>query len=84
MGSIIVPESGLRDVELAVIPGVPPNLKNPPAGCRFAERCKFVRPECLVVSVPLREIDGGRAYRCIIPEKELREIYSKEAYKNAR
>ena len=84
MGSIIVPEKGLRDVKLTAIPGVPPNLKNPPAGCRFAARCKFVRPECMVVSVPLREIDGGRAYRCIIPEKELREIYSKEAYKNAR
>ena len=43
MGSIIVPESGLRDVKLTAIPGVPPNLKNPPAGCRFAERCKYVR-----------------------------------------
>ena len=42
MGSIIVPESGLRDVKLTAIPGVPPNLKNPPAGCRFAERCKYV------------------------------------------
>ena len=42
MGSIIVPESGLRDVKLAAIPGVPPNLKNPPPGCRFAERCKYV------------------------------------------
>src|SRR5512136_1317280 len=46
MGSIIVPEQGLRDVKLAAIPGVPPNLKNPPAGCRFAERCKYVRPDC--------------------------------------
>ena len=46
MGSIIVPEKGLRDVKLTAIPGVPPNLKKPPAGCRFAERCKFVRPEC--------------------------------------
>ncbi len=46
MGSIIVPESGLRDVKLTAIPGVPPNLKNPPSGCRFAERCKYVKPEC--------------------------------------
>ena len=30
MGSIIVPEKGLRDVKLTAIPGVPPNLKNPP------------------------------------------------------
>jgi peptide/nickel transport system ATP-binding protein len=83
MGSIIVPEQGLRDVKLAAIPGVPPNLKNPPSGCRFAERCKYVRPECRALSVGLREVDGGRAYRCIIPEKELREIYRKETNQNA-
>jgi len=77
MGSIIVPEKGLRDVKLTAIPGVPPNLKNPPAGCRFAERCKYVRPECKVISVGLHNVDGdgGRAYRCIIPENELRETY---------
>ncbi|HSF80620.1 MAG TPA: ABC transporter ATP-binding protein [Anaerolineales bacterium] len=84
MGSIIVPESGLRDVKLTAVPGVPPNLKNPPSGCRFAERCKFVRPECRAASVPLQDIDGGRTYRCIIPEKELREFYAKEAYQGAR
>lgn len=82
MGSIIVPESGLREVQLAAIPGVPPNLKNPPVGCRFAERCKYSRPECEAASVPLRDIGGGRAYRCIIPEDELREIYAREAHKN--
>ena len=84
MGSIIVPEQGLRDVKLTAIPGVPPNLKNPPSGCRFAERCKYVRPECKVLSVGLREVDGGRAYRCIIPEKELRETYQREGKQNAR
>ncbi len=42
MGSIIVAEQGLRDKKLTAIPGVPPNLKEPPAGCRFAERCKYV------------------------------------------
>jgi peptide/nickel transport system ATP-binding protein len=84
MGSIIVPEQGLRDVKLTAIPGVPPNLKNPPSGCRFAERCKYVRPECKAISVPLHEMDGGRAYRCIIPEKELRETYQREAQQNAR
>ena len=84
MGSIIVPEKGLRDVKLTAIPGVPPNLKNPPAGCRFAERCKFVRPECTLRStIPLIELDGGRTYRCIISEKELRELYAKETEKNA-
>ncbi|MBN1874268.1 MAG: ABC transporter ATP-binding protein [Anaerolineae bacterium] len=75
MGSIIVPEEGLRDVKLTAIPGVPPNLKNPPSGCRFAERCKYVRPECKVHAVDLREIKGGRTYRCILSEEELREAY---------
>jgi peptide/nickel transport system ATP-binding protein len=75
MGSIIVPESGLRDVKLTAIPGVPPNLKNPPTGCRFAERCKYVRAECRVTSVPLYDAGVGRAYRCILSEEILREAY---------
>jgi peptide/nickel transport system ATP-binding protein len=75
MGSIIVPESGLRDVKLTAIPGVPPNLKNPPAGCRFAERCRYVQAECRVTSVPLYDAGNGRAYRCILSEKTLREAY---------
>lgn len=78
MGSIIVPEAGLRDVKLTAIPGVPPNLKNPPAGCRFAERCKYVRAECKVTNVALYDAGPGRAYRCIYSEKELREAYSHE------
>jgi peptide/nickel transport system ATP-binding protein len=83
MGSIIVPESGVRDVKLAAIPGVPPNLKNPPPGCRFAPRCKYAVAEC-GLGVNLREIDGNRAYRCIFSESELREYYSKEAEQYAR
>jgi peptide/nickel transport system ATP-binding protein len=78
MGSIIVPESGLREVKLTAIPGVPPNLKNPPIGCQFAERCKYVRRECKTRSIDLVEVDGDRAYRCILSEEELRG-----AYKNA-
>jgi len=84
MGSIIVPESGLRDVKLTAIPGVPPNLKNPPPGCRFAPRCKYARIECTAMTMPLRPIEGDRSYRCIMSEKELREAYRMEAEQNAR
>lgn len=84
MGSIIVPEQGLRDVKLTAIPGVPPNLKKPPTGCRFAERCKYVRPECKVHSIPLHAVGGGRTYRCIFSENELREMYAREAHEHAR
>ncbi|MBE3143429.1 MAG: ABC transporter ATP-binding protein [Planctomycetes bacterium] len=75
MGSIIVPEKGLRDHKLAAIPGVPPNLKKPPAGCRFAARCKYVKPECTANSVVLHDLENGRAYRCILSEDELRRAY---------
>jgi peptide/nickel transport system ATP-binding protein len=84
MGSIIVPESGVRDVKLTAIPGVPPNLKNPPPGCRFAPRCSYARVECPAMTMPLRNIDGDRSYRCILTERELREAYQMEAEQNAR
>ncbi len=83
MGSIIVPESGLRDIKLTAIPGVPPNLKNPPSGCRFTERCKYGLPECKGIPPGMREQADGRAYRCIYSENELREAYRKEASQNA-
>jgi peptide/nickel transport system ATP-binding protein len=84
MGSIIVPEQGLRDVKLTAIPGVPPNLKNPPPGCRFAPRCRYTRMECTAMNMPLRTIEGDRSYRCVMTEKELREAYRMEAEQNAR
>jgi peptide/nickel transport system ATP-binding protein len=84
MGSIIVPEAGLRDVKLTAIPGVPPNLKNPPPGCRFAPRCRFTRMECTAMNMPLRTVEGDRSYRCVMTEKELREAYRMEAEQNAR
>lgn len=83
MGSIIVPESGLRNAKLTAIPGVPPNLKNPPSGCRFYERCKYSKPECQVINIRLRDVGHNRAYRCIFEEEELRETYQKEARQNA-
>ena len=75
MGSIIVPEEGTRDVKLEAIPGTPPNLKNPPAGCRFAARCKYAKPECKAYEVPEVELSNGRMYRCLFEEKYLREVY---------
>lgn len=78
MGSIIVPEEHTREMKLVAIPGTPPNLKNPPYGCRFAERCKYVKPECKVSKVPLFKSEEGRKCRCILSEKTLREVYANE------
>jgi peptide/nickel transport system ATP-binding protein len=78
MGSIIVPEEGTRDVKLAAIPGTPPNLKKPPSGCRFAERCKYATSDCKVNAVGIRDCGDGRTYRCLIDVEKLKEEYANE------
>lgn len=78
MGSIIVPEAGIRDNKLAVISGTPPNLKHPPEGCRFAKRCKYVKPECKVQNVSETDFGDGRMCRCIYSIEELKEVYEGE------
>ncbi len=74
MGAIIVPEAGLREHKLTAIPGTPPNLKNPPSGCRFAARCKYVQPLCKATTVGMQTVGDGRVYRCVMSEKEIREL----------
>ena len=78
MNSILVPEEGTRGHKLTAIPGTPPNLKKPPAGCRFAERCKYARPECRYTGIPEKPFDEGRMYRCLLDVDELKEVYSNE------
>lgn len=78
MGSIIVPEEGVREQKLASIPGTPPNLKRPPRGCRFAERCPYAVPACRVGEVAMAELGGGHCYRCIHSVEHLREMYADE------
>jgi peptide/nickel transport system ATP-binding protein len=76
MGSVIVPEEGMREQKLIAIPGAPPNLKDPPAGCRFAARCKYAIPQCTKMNtIEMQELGNGRAYRCIFSEEELRKAY---------
>jgi len=80
MGSILVPEEGTRGMTLTAIPGTPPNLKRPPAGCRFAERCKYATPECFYTA-PAEKMFGEnstRMYRCLMSEEALRAKYAEE------
>ncbi len=72
MGSIIVPEKGLRGGKLTAIPGVPPNLKKQHPACRFAERCSYVVPECRTHPIELRDAGKGRSYRCILSEDQMK------------
>jgi len=79
MGSIIVPESGVRDHKLTAIPGTPPNLKNPPKGCRFADRCRYATPTCMAMAPDMKEFDEGRTYRCLMSVRKIREVYDNGA-----
>jgi len=78
MGSILVPEEGTRGTTLTAIPGTPPNLKKPPQGCRFAERCRYATDECRYHSVPEKQLDKGRGYCCRLSVDQLREAYKNE------
>src|SRR5579863_6587584 len=46
--------------ELAGIPGSPPDLRNPPAGCPFVSRCGYARPECQDVDMQLLPVTTSR------------------------
>jgi peptide/nickel transport system ATP-binding protein len=45
--------------ELAGIPGSPPNMANPPAGCRFHPRCTLCNPKETAVPPTLHEVRPG-------------------------
>ncbi|HAX37551.1 MAG: dipeptide/oligopeptide/nickel ABC transporter ATP-binding protein [Spirochaetes bacterium GWD1_61_31] len=49
---------------LAFIPGAPPDLINPPSGCRFHPRCHVVMDKCHEVEPPLIEIEPGHMVAC--------------------
>jgi peptide/nickel transport system ATP-binding protein/oligopeptide transport system ATP-binding protein len=59
---------------LVPIPGSPPSLSSPPAGCRFHPRCKFAEEDCKVSEPPLRQIDASRATACLHYERCLDQI----------
>lgn len=49
---------------LAAIPGSPPDLFAPPAGCPFAPRCKFCMEACLTTPPPETELTEGHRASC--------------------
>jgi oligopeptide/dipeptide ABC transporter ATP-binding protein len=50
------------------IPGTPPDLSHPPAGCRFAPRCRYAQQQCREVS-PVLEGESAHQYACFYPVK---------------
>jgi peptide/nickel transport system ATP-binding protein len=49
------------------IPGQPPDLTRPPAGCKFAARCRYAQDTCGQTEPQLRGDRWEHAYRCFFP-----------------
>jgi len=61
--------------QLAPLGGEPPDLLNPPSGCRFHPRCPFATERCSIEEPPLAEISEGHRVACWnyedVPELEM-------------
>jgi peptide/nickel transport system ATP-binding protein len=49
------------------IPGLPPDLSNPPAGCRFNPRCRYATSECKTFEPMLDGDETAHVYACYHP-----------------
>ncbi|MDR1174211.1 MAG: ABC transporter ATP-binding protein [Treponema sp.] len=56
---VIGDKSGKSSLE-----GTPPNLANPPEGCRFHPRCPVARESCKTEVPPMRDLGAGHRAAC--------------------
>ncbi len=54
-----------RGARLETIEGAPPNLLDPPPGCRFAPRCAAQVPESLCAQPPMLEVEPAHYSACV-------------------
>jgi peptide/nickel transport system ATP-binding protein len=64
--AVVTPEPEVRERGLASIPGEPPNLLDPPEGCRFFPRCPKSMSICRSVEPPLLKSGGTQLVACHI------------------
>jgi peptide/nickel transport system ATP-binding protein len=63
-----IPNIELTDQKLEAIEGSPPDLLNPPNGCRFWPRCPYVMEKCRIKEPPLFETGANHYVRCYLYE----------------
>jgi peptide/nickel transport system ATP-binding protein len=63
MSAIPIPNPGARRKRI-ILKGDVPSPVNPPAGCRFHERCRLVKPICREVEPSLSVVGSGHAVAC--------------------
>ena len=63
-----LPEKSAETRErLYSIPGAPPDLVNPPVGCRFAPRCRYANDKCRAESPALLGETTAHTFACFFP-----------------
>lgn len=70
LNSVLTPEPEVKKRGIVVVPGTPPNLIDPPSGCRFHPRCVHVMKICEKEEPILKEIEPGRKVACFLYAEE--------------
>ena len=63
-----IPHPGRPSSSLAGIPGILPNLYDPPRGCRFEARCPLAVPACSTAVPEMRRLAGDHRVACLRAE----------------
>ena len=67
LDAILKPVLG-ADKDRKLIRGEVTSPIDPPAGCRFAKRCEYCRPECMERDLELKDLGNGHKVACILAE----------------
>ena len=62
-----IPRVDQKGDQLSAIPGSPPNMTHPPAGCPFAPRCAYPIEQCQQTMPPLTGFAPERERACHVP-----------------
>jgi len=63
-----IPKTSQRNhTRLAAIAGRPPDLINPPSGCKFSPRCPYAQPKCFAEEPPESEVFEDHLFSCWYP-----------------
>jgi len=63
-----MPRLGHEGERLEEIPGIVPDLRKLPVGCRFTDRCPRAQAKCRAEAPALALVEPGRPARCFFPE----------------
>ena len=64
-----IPRLRKKIEKLEWIPGIPPDLRTPPPGCRFYPRCPYVMDICKKEEPPMVKIEPGHYVACHLYSK---------------